>query len=296
MRELAVQCRGLVKSYSSRDGGERKSKEDRLFNAVDGLDLDIIHGEIFGLLGPNGAGKSTTVEMMEGYRDRTKGTISVLGEDPQRPSATWRSKIGIVLQSTKDLSSLTVRESLATFAASFAQPRPIDEVIELVGLSDKADTRGSSLSGGLRRRLDVGLGIIGNPELLFLDEPTTGFDPNARRQFWALIQSLNASGTTILLTSHYLDEVEYLAHRVGVITKGKLVALDTPDKLGGRQGAKAVVSYRSADGSLMRVDTDEPTKVIAELAALHGELPELLVKRPTLEDVYLDLIGRDIDE
>lgn len=296
MSELAIQTRGLVKSYSSRDGGERKSKQDRLFNAVDGLDLDIIHGEIFGLLGPNGAGKSTTVEMLEGYRDRTKGSISVLGEDPQRPSATWRSKIGIVLQSTKDLSSLTVRESLTTFAASFAQPRPIDEVIELIGLTDKADTRGSSLSGGLRRRLDVGLGIIGNPELLFLDEPTTGFDPDARRQFWALIQSLNAQGTTILLTSHYLDEVEYLAHRVAVITKGQLVALDTPDRLGGRQGAKAVVSYRDANGSLSRIDTDEPTKVVTELAAMYGELAELTVKRPSLEDVYLDMIGRDLDE
>lgn len=287
MSELAVQTRGLVKTYGTR-------KES--YNAVDGLDLEIVHGEIFGLLGPNGAGKSTTVEILEGYRDRSAGTASVLGEDPQQAGLSWRSKIGIVLQSTNDLSDLTVSESLTIFAAYYPNPRQIDEVIDLIGLTDKADSRASALSGGLRRRLDVGLGIIGRPELLFLDEPTTGFDPDARRQFWALIKSLNEQGTTILLTSHYLDEVEYLAHRVGVINKGKVLEVNTTDRLGGRDDASAIVSYLDGTGQTVKISTDAPTKVVADLAAQHGELSELTVARPSLEDIYLQMIGKSHSE
>ena len=287
MSELAVHTQGLLKTYGTR-------KEP--YNAVDGLDLDIVHGEVFGLLGPNGAGKSTTVEILEGYRDRTAGTVSVLGEDPQHAGLTWRSKIGIVLQSTNDLSDLTVRESLSIFAAYYPRPRDIDEVIDLIGLTDKANSRASSLSGGLRRRLDVGLGIIGRPELLFLDEPTTGFDPDARRQFWSLIESLNEQGTTILLTSHYLDEVEYLADRVGVISKGKILEVNTPERLGGREDASAVVTYRDSAGQTVKISTDEPTRVVADLAAQHGELTELTGTRPSLEDIYLQMIGKDLSE
>ncbi|QHC02476.1 ATP-binding cassette domain-containing protein [Epidermidibacterium keratini] len=279
---MAVATSELVKTYSQRK---------REVRAVDGLDLQIRHGEVFGLLGPNGAGKSTTVEILEGYRDRTSGDVSVLGEDPQRAGTGWRSKIGIVLQQTRDLADLSVRESLESFAAFYRNPRPVSEVLELVGLAERADVHGSALSGGLRRRLDVGLGIIGRPELLFLDEPTTGFDPDARRQFWALIEQLNAEGTTILLTSHYLDEVEALAHRVGVIAGGRLLEVNTPDRLGGRGEADAIVSYRDADGQLQRRHTDTPGETVAALFATHGEPIDLTVHRPTLEDVYLQMIG-----
>ncbi len=282
MNDLAVATSDLVKTYSQRR---------REVRAVDGLTLQIRHGEIFGLLGPNGAGKSTTVEILEGYRDRTAGEVSVLGEDPQRAGTGWRSKIGIVLQQTRDLADLSVRESLESFAAFYAHPRPVSEVLELVGLADKADVHGSQLSGGLRRRLDVGLGIIGRPELLFLDEPTTGFDPDARRHFWGLIKTLNREGTTIVLTSHYLDEVEALAHRVGVIAGGRLLEVNTPDRLGGRGEADAIVSYRDADGQLQTRHTDTPGETVAALYDASGEPAELTVHRPTLEDVYLKMIG-----
>jgi ABC-2 type transport system ATP-binding protein len=264
----AVEIRGLTKTYRSSSGVTR---------AVDGLDLRIDVGEIFALLGPNGAGKSTTIEILEGYRDRDSGEVSVLGVDPQQADAAWRSRIGIVLQSTKDLTELTVAESLSTFASLYPRARPIDEVLHLVGLSDHTDQRGAQLSGGLRRRLDVALGIVGRPELLFLDEPTTGFDPNARRQFWAMIQGLRAEGTTILLTTHYLDEAEALADRVGVINHGTLIALDTPQGLGGRGQALARITYRDGHGQIVET--------------YPGELTELTVTRPSLEDTYLAMIG-----
>lgn len=279
----AVDVVGLTKTYRSKA---------KTIHAVAGLDLRIEAGEIFALLGPNGAGKSTTIEILEGYRDRDGGEVTVLGVDPQRGDAAWRTRIGIVLQTTKDLTELTVVESLHTFAALYPDPRPIDEVLDLVGLTDHANQRGNQLSGGLRRRLDVGLGILGRPALLFLDEPTTGFDPEARRHFWAMLAGLRTEGTTILLTTHYLDEAEALADRVGVINHGRLVALDTPRGLGGRGSALAKVSYRDATGRVVEIETATPTKVVRDLAATHdGELAELKVTRPSLEDTYLAMIG-----
>ncbi len=276
--DSAVRVRGLTKRYGDHQ-------------AVAGVDLDIATGEIFSLLGPNGAGKTTCVEILEGYRHRDGGEVEVLGVDPARADAHWKARIGIVLQSTKDFAELTPAEALALCAAYYPDPRRVEEVLDLVGLTEKRTTRGDQLSGGQRRRLDVGLGILGNPELLFLDEPTTGFDPEARRQFWGLIESLSDLGTTILLTTHYLDEAERLADRVGVIADGRVVAVDTPTMLGGRGAAEATVSWRGPNG-LEQVRTDAPTRVIRELSAtLVGEIPELVVSRPTLEDVYLQMIG-----
>jgi ABC-2 type transport system ATP-binding protein len=285
----AVEIVGLTKTYR---GTYRRKLVTT--TAVNGLDLRIEIGEIFALLGPNGAGKSTTIEILEGYRQRDSGDVTVLGVDPQQGDAAWRSRIGIVLQATKDLTELTVVESLTTFAALYPRPRPIDQVLDLVGLSDHANQRGSQLSGGLRRRLDVGLGILGRPELLFLDEPTTGFDPEARRHFWSMIEDLRAEGTTILLTTHYLDEAEALADRVGVINHGTLIALDTPRGLGGRGKAMARVSYRDAGGHIVEIESDTPTQVVRDLAAAYpGELAELKITRPSLEDAYLAMIGND---
>jgi ABC-2 type transport system ATP-binding protein len=272
----AIKVSGLRKAYSG-------------VAAVDGLDLAIKAGEVFALLGPNGAGKSTTVEILEGHRKRDDGEVEVLGQDPGKASSDWRSKIGIVLQSATDGREQTVREAVEHFARYYPNPRDTDSVIELVGLTDKATTRAGRLSGGQRRRLDVALGIVGRPELLFLDEPTTGFDPEARRQFWALIRLLADEGTTILLTTHYLDEAEALADRVAVIARGRIVAEGTPTTLGGRATAEATVRWRGADGPQTR-QTSQPDQLIVELAK-HEPLPELTVSRPTLEDVYLDLIG-----
>src|SRR5215204_5548176 len=218
VEDLAISARGLRKSYGAT-------------TAVAGLDLAVRRGEVFALLGPNGAGKTTTVEILEGYRRRDGGEVRVLGDDPADATAAWKSRIGIVLQRVDDLaqsSELTVREWVGATAAYFPDPRPVDETIELVGLGDKRGARASSLSGGQRRRLDVALGIVGRPELLFLDEPTTGFDPEARRQFWGLIEDLTEQGTTILLTTHYLDEAERLADRVAVISAGRIVEVGTP--------------------------------------------------------------------
>ena len=251
-----VRVRGLRKSY-----GETI--------AVDGVDLDIFHGEVFALLGPNGAGKTTTVEILEGYRRRDSGEVSVLGTDPSEGGREWRARIGIVLQSNADASELSVREMIRYFAAYYPDPRDPDEVIEAVGLAEKAGAKLQQLSGGQRRRVDVALGIIGNPELLFLDEPTTGFDPEARRQFWHLISGLAHSGTTILLTTHYLEEAEALANRVGVIAAGRIRAIDAPAELGGRATAKARVSWLAPDGR-RSVQTDTPTRVVAELAGPVG--------------------------
>jgi ABC-2 type transport system ATP-binding protein len=274
----AISIRGLGKRY-----GE--------FVAVDHLDLDIHRGEIFALLGPNGAGKTTTVEICEGYRPRDAGDVRVLGEDPALGGRGWKARLGIVLQSNSGESQLTVREMIASRADLYADPRDPDEVLELVGLTEKARVRGQSLSGGQRRRLDVALGIVGRPTLLFLDEPTTGFDPEARRQFWALIRSLRELGTTMLLTTHYLDEAEALADRVGVISRGRLVEVAVPALLGGRETAPAVVTW-TEDGVRRSEATATPTAFVRGLAArFPGEVPDLAVARPTLEDVYLRMIG-----
>ena len=278
--DLVVSIKGLEKRYG-----------DHV--AVDGLDLDIHRGEVFALLGPNGAGKTTTVEILEGHRIADAGTVSVIGADPRTAGLGWRSRIGIVAQTSKESPELTVRELVRHFASYYPTPRDPAEVISAVGLDEKRDVRSSKLSGGQRRRLDVALGVIGDPELLFLDEPTTGFDPEARRQFWNLVRELRAGGTTILLTTHYLDEAEELADRVGVIARGRLVALDTPAKLGGRSAHIARVTWDDA-GSTREEQTVTPTRFVAELAAQHaGEVPGLQIRRPTLEDTYLGLIGLD---
>jgi ABC-2 type transport system ATP-binding protein len=275
---MAISVRGLTKMYAGR-------------SAVAGLDLDVERGEVFALLGPNGAGKTTTTEILEGYRARNAGEVRVLGADPGRPPAGWRARIGIVLQSVNDLGELTVAEVLHHFAVYYPDPRDPEEVIDRIGLGDKRSSRTRQLSGGQRRRLDVGLGILGRPELLFLDEPTTGFDPEARRQFWDLITSLASEGTTILLTTHYLDEAEQLADRVGVIAAGRLLDVGTPATLGGRATDGTVVSWHDPEGARTIV-TAEPTRVVTELAArFGGEVPGLSVARPTLEDTYLRMIA-----
>jgi len=259
--------------------------------AVDGIALDIGRGEVFALLGPNGAGKTTTVEILEGFRHRDRGTVAVLGHDPARASRAWRARIGIVLQLASAGPELTVREMVRHFAAFYPRPRPPDEVIELVGLTAKAGSQISKLSGGQARRLDVALGIVGRPELLFLDEPTTGFDPEARRQFWELIAELRQDGVTIVLTTHYLDEAEALADRIAVIAAGRIVAEGAPGSLGGRATAAARVSWEPEAGH-RTVTTATPTQFVAELSReFSGEIPGLTVTRPTLEDTYLELIS-----
>jgi ABC-2 type transport system ATP-binding protein len=272
----AIRIRDLRKSY----------QEQR---AVDGIDLDVAEGEIHALLGPNGAGKTTTVEILEGYRGRDGGEVRVLGTDPARADRAWRARIGIVLQDASDSAELTVTESVRHFARYYPRPRDPETVIDQVGLTDKAGSKLSALSGGQRRRLDVALGIIGNPELVFLDEPTTGFDPQARRQFWVLVRMLADQGTTILLTTHYLDEAEAIADRVSVIVAGRIVASDSPAGLGGRATAEATVHWLDTTGQ-HDVRTATPTALIRQLAG-DTELAELTVTRPSLEDVYLDLIG-----
>jgi ABC-2 type transport system ATP-binding protein len=276
-----ISVAGLRKSYGST-------------TAVDGLNLEIEQGEIFALLGPNGAGKTTTVEILEGFRHRDSGEVRVLDFDPStkgHAGQQWRDRIGIVLQSTSDAGDLTVLESVSHFATYYENPKDPREVIELVGLTEKSDALGRTLSGGQRRRLDVALGIIGNPELLFLDEPTTGFDPEARRAFWQLIRKLRDEGTTILLTTHYLDEAEALADRVAVINRGRIIEISTPDQLGGRATSLATVSWR--DGVELREEKSaNPTALVERLSQqFGGEVPELNVRRASLEDIYLEMIG-----
>ncbi|HEX6684311.1 MAG TPA: ABC transporter ATP-binding protein [Candidatus Limnocylindrales bacterium] len=274
MTDLAISVEGLHKSYGSTE-------------AVAGVDLAVSHGEVFALLGPNGAGKTTTVEILEGFRKRDKGNVSVLGKDPAHTDAAWRQRIGIVLQGTGEFDELTVGEVVRHFARFYRNAADPTEVIDRVGLTEKVRARTHTLSGGQKRRLDVALGIVNQPELLFLDEPTTGFDPAARREFWQVINDLAHKGTTIVLTTHYLEEAEVLADRVAVINHGKVVEIATPAELGGRNKARATVAWR--DG---KEETDEPTAVVQRLAAHYkGEVPELIVKRPTLEDIYLKMIG-----
>ncbi len=277
--EPAVRVRGLVKRYGDRA-------------VVDGLDLDVHTGEVFALLGPNGAGKTTTVEILEGLRRRDGGEVRVLGADPAAGDRAWRTRIGVVGQTTGDGNALTVRETLDHFAAYHSRSEDTDELIAAVGLTDSAGTRAARLSGGQRRRLEVALSMQGRPELLFLDEPTTGLDPVARRQFWSVLQRLRAGGTTILLTTHYLDEAAHLADRVGVIDGGRLADVAPPDEMGGELRLRSTVRWREG-GVVRTVVTTEPAVVLRDLLTTgpRVDLPDLTVTRPSLEEVYLQLVG-----
>jgi len=295
----AVICvRGLHKSYGA-------------FEAVAGIDLTVERGEIFAFLGPNGAGKTTTVEILEGFRTRTAGDVTVLGIDPAHGDGAWRDRLGVVLQESQPDPGLTVRECLELYAGYYSKPRDIAETIALVGLEAKADTIGEQLSGGQRRRLDVALALVGDPELIFLDEPTTGFDPSARRAAWEVVAGLRALGKTIFLTTHYMDEAEHLADRIAVIAAGRIVAEGTPGMLGGREQMPATIRFTLPDGldldalpaalrehagwddTKVLIETGRPLAAVRDLAdwALGRglDLPDLDVRRPSLEDVYLQL-------
>jgi ABC-2 type transport system ATP-binding protein len=280
--EPVISIKGLRKSY-----GETE--------AVRGIDLEVNRGEVFAFLGPNGAGKTTTVEILEGYRKRSGGEVTVLGEDPERAARAWRERIGIVLQSSRLDPYLTVRESLDLYAGYYSSPRPVDEVIELVGLAGKAGDRTGKLSGGQQRRLDVGMALVGDPELLFLDEPTTGFDPGARRQAWETIAGLRELGKTVFLTTHYMDEAQRLADRVAILAEGEVVARGAPEGLGDRDSQPTVITYRGPEGEVS-LTTTTPVETLNELtgkALAEGfALENLEVKRPSLEDVYLELTER----
>jgi ABC-2 type transport system ATP-binding protein len=278
----AIMVRGLRKCYGD-------------FEAVRGIDFEVRRGEVFGLLGPNGAGKTTTVEILEGYRTRTGGELTVLGFDPgQRPRAL-RARVGIVLQSTGLYRHIRVREAVSHFAAMYPHPRKVDEVIALTGLEDKRDAMVRTLSGGQLRRLDLALALVGDPQLIFLDEPTTGFDPAARRQAWDTIRSLKQLGKTVLLTTHYLDEAQALADHVAIIKDGKIVVQGAPRELGTTGGSPYRVAYRNGEGGVIVHETEDPTSLLHELtgaALARGErLQGLTVTRPTLEDVYLELVS-----
>jgi ABC-2 type transport system ATP-binding protein len=295
MAEPVIQVRGLRKSYQD-------------VEAVRGIDLIVERGEVFALLGPNGAGKTTTVEILEGYRQRTDGEALVLGRDSAKLDRATKARIGIVLQSTGVDPFLTVEETIDMYRGYYPHPRPVDEVVDLVGLSEKRDTRVNKLSGGQQRRLDVAIALAGDPELLFLDEPTTGFDPSARRNAWQIIRNLISLGKTVFLTTHYMDEAQYLAKRVAVIAKGVIVAEGPPATIGGRDTAQTVIRFRVEDGQglpslgqvplgdgTLELRTEHPTKVLHELTAWAlargSDLEGLEVRRPTLEDTYLELTG-----
>jgi len=280
----AISVTGLRKAYGH-------------LEAVRGVDFEIGEGEVFGLLGPNGAGKTTTVEILEGYRDRDGGEVSVLGHDPEKAGPDFRQRIGVVLQQSQLWPNLTVRETHAMFAGYYEHPRSVDGVIELVGLAEKRDARVKTLSGGQKRRLDLGVALVGDPDLVFLDEPTTGFDPAARRAAWEMIRSLRSLGKTVLLTTHYLDEAEQLADRVAVLREGRIVRVGTPRELTTSELEVEIRYHR--DGEEILVKTTEPTRVLHELTAdavARGEeLERLEVRRPTLEDVYLSLTEEDAE-
>lgn len=293
----AIEVRNLRKSYGA-------------VEAVAGVDLTVAIGEVFALLGPNGAGKTTILEILEGFRRRTTGEVNVLGVDPSAGGRGLRERVGIVLQDTAVEPYLTVREVLERNAAYYPTPRPVDEVISLVGLVDKREARIKTLSGGQQRRLDVGLGIIGNPDLVFLDEPTTGFDPSARRGAWDLVRNLTGGGTTIVLTTHYMDEAQTLANRIAVLASGRIVAHGTPASIGGRDTAAARIRFRLPlgqsppmpvtsyqDGAVL-LETDDEVRLLHELTGWALDtgvrLEGLAVERPTLEDVYLKLTGTSV--
>ena len=272
-----LEARGIVRRY-----GE--------FTAINALDLSVEAGECLAILGPNGAGKTTAVEIFEGYRSRDAGELSVLGIDPAHPTRDWRKKIGIVSQNSNDLRDATVSEAVRHFSHFYDHPRDVNETVFLVGLSNKSSSVVRTLSGGERRRLDVALGVVGRPELLFLDEPTTGFDPEARRSFWKLIEDLKSQGVTIILTTHYLEEADALADRVAVIARGIKIADTTPGQLGERASGMVTVKWR--EGHEMReISTTSPSAFVVELSArLDGEIPELEIVRTSLEQAYLDML------
>ncbi len=302
MSDTAIEIAGLRKSYGD-------------VEAVRGIDLTVRLGEVFALLGPNGAGKTTTVEILEGFRERDAGEVSVLGFDPSRRDRDLRSRIGIVLQSTGIDPYLTVAETIELFGGYYPRPRSVDEIVEVVGLKEKRDTRVLRLSGGQQRRLDVAIALAGDPDLLFLDEPTTGFDPAARRGAWQMVKNLEALGKTIFLTTHYMDEAQVLAREVAVIADGRIVAQGSPATLGGRDTAATRVTFRLPDGGptppdsvaagaevsdgLVRLRTEDPTRTLHELTGWALDrgirLEGLDVTRPSLEDVYLDLTGREAE-
>jgi ABC-2 type transport system ATP-binding protein len=280
--------------------------------ALRGVDLEMPQGEVFALLGPNGAGKTTFVEILEGFRARTSGDAEVLGVDPAHPTATWRARVGVVLQSAGFFEALTPLEIVGHFASFYPAPLDPVQVVEMVGLSDKANERCRNLSGGQKRRVDLALGIVGDPELIFLDEPTTGLDPQGRRQIWDVVRNFTGLGKTVLLTTHYLDEAEQLANRVGVIIRGQLAEVGTPREIGGRQQSLARVTFSRTgaladrplpeglaaeiSGEVVSIVTAEPTKVLRGLARWaeslgEPEIPELSVTRPSLEDIYLQMVA-----
>ncbi len=304
MPEHVISVSGLRKSYGD-------------FEAVRGIDLEVERGEVFAFLGPNGAGKTTTVEILEGFRERSAGEVSVLGSDPAEPDKAWRERVGFVLQQSQPERYLTVSEVLSLYAGYYTSPRRVDEVIELVGLQAKADERNIRLSGGQKRRLDVALALIGDPELIFLDEPTTGFDPEARRQAWEVVESLKQLGKTVFLTTHYMEEAQRLADRVTIISRGEIVASATPENLGDRDQRPATVTFKVPAGTSgsglpdevaaavgagsgeVSIPAHEPVVLLNHLTgwALENgiELDGLEVKRPSLEDVYLELTGGDAE-
>ncbi len=298
MSDVAISVSGLRKTY-----GEAE--------AVRGIEFEVAAGEVFGFLGPNGAGKTTTIEILEGYRERSAGEVSVLGVDPASPTRAWRNRVGLVLQECELDPLWTVGEAVALFARFYERPRPVEETIELVGLGDKRDARVGTLSGGQKRRADVAIGIVGDPDLIFLDEPTTGFDPTARRDAWNMIEGLKALGKTVFLTTHYMDEAQHLADRVAILRDGLIVAQGRTEQLGAEIGHRTVIGFALEDGlgveevrslveapvrvsgNQVEIETDEPQRDLYRLLGLAEErgaaLAELEVRRPSLEDVFLEL-------